>query len=375
MATKSAVQFGAGSIGRGFVAQILHASGYDVIFADVDDEIIAKLQSTPSYHVREVGEEPRTSIVDGYRAINSRTHEDEVVAAIANADIVTTAVGEHILQFIAPAIALGLRARSDKRNNLTVIACEAGGTDILAAEVRKHAPAHNAVFANCAIDRIVPQQEGGLDVTIESYFEWAVERAPFKGNLPEIVGVTWVDDLAPHIERTLFTVKAAEAAAAYRGHDRGRVSIREALATAELQAEIRAMLAETMALLVAKQAFDPHEQRAFIEKTIARISNPQLPNTCERVGRNPMRKLSRNERFIGPAAQLAELGLPTRNLLGAFGAALRFDVRSDEESIDLQELLNSGLSADELAARITGLSISDPLYPDVVEVIEARLNR
>ncbi|MCU1556083.1 MAG: mannitol-phosphate 5-dehydrogenase [Microbacteriaceae bacterium] len=376
MAKKTAVHFGAGNIGRGFVAQFLHASGYEVIFADVDDTIIAELQATPSYHVHEVGEESRSSVVDGYRAINSRTHEDEVVAAIAVADIVTTAVGARILQFIAPVIAKGLDARGKAAQKLTVIACEnaLNGTDILAAEVRKHAPAHNAIFANCAIDRIVPEQDGGLDVTIESFFEWVVDRTPFKGNVPDIYGVTWVDYLAPYIERKLFTVNTAHAAAAYHGIDRGWVSIREALATAELQAEVRAVLAETKALLVAKHGFDPDEQQAYIEKTLKRISNPHLPDTCERVGRNPMRKLSRNERFIGPAAQLAELGLPAWDLLNAVGAALRFDVPDDTESVELQALLRSGRSADELATAITGLEPGHPLFDYVVEVIELRLN-
>jgi mannitol-1-phosphate 5-dehydrogenase len=380
MANKTAVHFGAGNIGRGFVAQFLHESGYEVIFADVNDAIIAELQATPSYHVHEVGEESRSSVVDDYRAINSRTHEHEVVAAVAAADIVTTAVGARILRFIAPVIAKGLDARPAGLDRLAIIACEnaIGGTDILAAEVRKHAPSHNAIFANCAIDRIVPEQDGGLDVTIESFFEWVVDRTPFLahgGSTPDIFGVTWVDDLVPFIERKLFTVNTAHAAAAYHGIDRGWVSIREALATPELQAEVRAVLAETKALLVAKHGFDPEEQQAYIEKTLTRISNPHLPDTCERVGRNPMRKLSRNERFIGPAAQLAERGMPAWDLLNAVGAALRFDVPEDTESQELQALLSSGRPAEELAVEITGLAADHPLFPFVVEVIQLRLAR
>lgn len=385
MSKKSAVHFGAGNIGRGFVAQFLHASGYEVIFADVNDAIIAELQAADSYHVHEVGVESRSSVVDNFRAINSRTHEAEVVAAIAAADVLTTAVGARILQFIAPVIAKGLDARPAGAPRLTVIACEnaLGGTDILAEQVRKHAPAHNAVFANCAIDRIVPEQEGGLDVTIESFYEWVVDRTPFTTpsavkvgvQVPELQGVTWVDDLAPYIERKLFTVNAAHAAAAYHGIDRGWVSIREALATPELQAEVRAVLAETKALLVAKHEFEPDDQQAYIEKTLVRISNPHLPDTCERVGRNPMRKLSRNERFIGPAAELAERGMPAWALLNAVGAALRFDAAGDEESVQLQELLSSGLPATELAVAITGVEPDHPLYPHLVEVIQLRLNR
>ena len=372
---KTAVHFGAGNIGRGFVAQFLHASGYEVVFADVSEELIGALQQQSSYKVIEVGEDAQTHVVDGYRAINSKTHEADVIAEIAAAEVVTTAVGARILQFIAPVIAAGLAARPADAPPLIVIACEnaINGTDILAAEVRKHHPASNAVFANCAIDRIVPEQHGGLDVTIESFFEWVVDRTPFAGTTPEIYGVTWVDDLAPFIERKLFTVNTAHAAAAYHGIDRGWVSIREALATPELQAEVRAVLEETKTLLVAKHGFSPEEQQKYIEKTLVRISNPHLPDTCERVGRNPLRKLSRNERFIGPAAQLAERGLPAWDLLNAVGAALRFDVADDTESVELQGLLASGSSAEELVTTITGLEPGHPLFAHVVEVVQLRL--
>ena len=371
------MHFGAGNIGRGFVAQFLHQSGYEVVFADVNQELIGALQAQPSYQVHEIGEGAEDHVVDDYRALNSATQEDEVVAAIASAEVVTTAVGARILQYVAPVIAKGLNARDANATKLTVIACEnaIGGTDILAAEVRKHAPAHNAVFANCAIDRIVPEQAGGLDVTIESFFEWVVDRTPFKGETPNLFGVTWVDDLEPFIERKLFTVNTAHAAAAYHGHDRGWVSIREALATAELQAEVRAVLAETKQLLTEKFGFSDAEQQAYIEKTLTRISNPELPDTCERVGRNPLRKLSRHERFIGPAAELAENGQEVWNLLNAVGAALRFDVPEDAESVELQALLASGATAPEIAATISGLTDDHPLFPSLVEVVQLRLDR
>jgi len=371
----TAVHFGAGNIGRGFVAQFLHESGYEVVFADVSDELIGALQAQSSYRVHEIGVGAKDSVVDGYRAINSRSDEAALIAEIAAADIVTTAVGARILPFVAPVIAQGLAARAADAPKLVVIACEnaIGGTDILRASVLEHGPASNAIFANCAIDRIVPEQHGGLDVTIESFSEWVVDRTPFAGETPDIVGVTWVDDLGPFIERKLFTVNTAHATAAYHGRDRGWTRIREALATPELQAEVRAVLDETKALLVAKHGFAEAEQQAYIEKTLQRISNPDLPDTCERVGRGPLRKLSRNERFIGPAAQLAERGLPAWDLVNSVGAALRFDAPDDAEAVQLQERLRSGAPAAELVTEITGIEAEHPLSPALVEVFELRL--
>jgi mannitol-1-phosphate 5-dehydrogenase len=67
--------------------------------------------------------------------------------------------------------------------------------------------------------------------------------------------------------------------------------------------------------------------------------------------------------------------MPAWDLLNAVGAALRFDVPGDEESLQLQELLSSGLPANELAVAITGVEPEHPLSPHLVEVIQLRLSR
>ena len=37
---KKAVHFGAGKIGRGFIAELLHDSGYEIVFGDVVDALV-----------------------------------------------------------------------------------------------------------------------------------------------------------------------------------------------------------------------------------------------------------------------------------------------------------------------------------------------
>ena len=135
-------------------------------------------------------------------------------------------------------------------------------------------------------------------------------------------------------------------------------------------AEVRAVLAETSALLVAKHGFDPAVQAAYLEKNLERFANPHLTDTVDRVGRQPLRKLSRNERFVGPAAQLIEGGTEPTALVRTMGAALRFDVAEDPESQELREQL-SDLSADEFTASVTGLDPAHPLYPLVLEEVRA----
>ena len=373
-----AVHFGAGNIGRGFVGLILHKAGYEVVFADVNGELIDALATTPSYVVTEVGDGARTWTVDNYRALNSSTHEADVVAEIASADIVTTAVGPNILRFVAPLIAKAIAQRSPDLAPLAVMACEnaINATDLLKAEVVKALPdaavADTAIFANTAVDRIVPGQDpdAGLNVTVESFFEWAIESTPFGAETPVIPDAHFVDDLAPYIERKLFTVNTGHATAAYHGFAAGVGSMSEAFSTPAIADEVRAVLAETKALLVAKHGFDPDVQQQYIDKNMVRFANPELSDTVDRVGRQPLRKLGRHERFVGPAAELAERGLGSDALVRTMGVALRFDVPEDPQSVELQQLLAS-VTAEEFVAQVTGLDVSHPLYSDVVEVVSA----
>ena len=374
-----AVHFGAGNIGRGFVGLVLHNAGYELVFADVAAPLIDALAASTSYQVREVGLGATTSTVDNYRAINSATHEADVIAEIATADVVTTAVGPNILRFVAPVIAAGLAKRDPSRAPLAVMACEnaINATDVLRNSVvdsiEDPSDLANAVFANTAVDRIVPGQSetAGLDVTVEAFFEWAVERGPFGKDVPDIPEAHFVEDLAPYIERKLFTVNTGHATTAYHGFLAGATSIAEAIAMPAVLAEVRAVLAETKELLVAKHDFAPEVQQDYIDTNLARFANEELTDTVERVGRQPLRKLSRHERFVGPAAELAELGLPSEALVRAMGAALHFDVPDDPQSVELLELLGS-LNSRDFVQQVTGLEPEHPLFAAVVAQVENR---
>ena len=382
--TKKAVHFGAGNIGRGFVACFLHNSGYEVVFADVADSLIDQINATPSYKVIEVGTEGTTeNVITNYRAINSKTHEADLIQEIATADVVTCSVGPNILRFIAPVIAKGIDQRSEDLKPIAVIACEnaIGATDTLAAFIKdpKNTPEHRleshgqrAHYANSAIDRIVPAQDPnhGLNVTLEKFFEWVVESGPFTSEShPEIKGINWVENLAPYIERKLYTVNTGHATAAYHGYNRSKRTVYDALQDKAILAEVRKALEETTSLIVAKHGIPLEEQKAYANKIIRRIGNPHLEDAVERVGRAPLRKLSRKERFVGPAAELAEKGEPCPGLLDAIEMTFRFqDVEGDDESKELAKIM-SEQTPDEIVQQVCGIQSSDKLHSSLVDIV------
>lgn len=363
----------------------MHNSGYEVIFAEVNDTTVAKLNAQKSYRVIEVGADGTTeSTITNYRAINSRTHEAELVREIATADLVTCSVGPHILKFLAPVIAKGIDARSTDLCPVAVIACEnaIGATDTLAEFIK--APENTspdrladydkrATFANSAIDRIVPAQDpdAGLDVKLEKFYEWVVESAPFKEwAVPDIKGINWVENLQPFIERKLYTVNTGHATAAYHGYNRRKSTVYDALQDRAIQEEVKKALANTASLITDKHGIPAEEQQAYVDKIVRRISNPHLEDAVERVGRAPLRKLSRKERFIGPAAELAEQGKDCSALLSAAEMAFRFqNVEGDQESFELAKIMEEK-APEDVVKQVCGLQPGEKLFPKVVEVVK-----
>lgn len=376
-----AVHFGAGNIGRGFVGLLLHEAGYELVFSDVSAALVDAINASTSYTVHEVGAGGVDKVVTGFRAINSAEHPDEVIDEIAGANVVTTAVGPTVLKFIAPVILAGLALRDPSSPPLQIMACEnaINATDVLRDLIREQAGdawdavSGRAVFANTAVDRIVPapQDNPGVDVTVEPFYEWAIERPPFGDDPPQIPGAHFVHDLTPYIERKLFTVNTGHATTAYYGARAGVERISDALAIPEIAAAVGATLEETSALLVAKHELDPRGLTEYRERILERFRNPALPDTVGRVGRQPLRKLSRHERFVGPAAEAAERGLPTTALVAAMGAALEFEDAEDPQSAEVRRMLRE-MDAAEFTARVTGLEPEHPLFERVRSVVAAR---
>lgn len=349
------------------------------------DALIDSINAQPSYKVIEVGTEGTTeSIITNYRAINSKTHEADLIREIATADVVTCSVGPNILKFIAPVIAKGIDQREAEAGPVAVIACEnaIGATSTLAEYIkdpRNTAPErlehHDARvrYANSAIDRIVPAQDPnhGLNVKLEKFYEWVVERTPFADcGVPSIEGINWVDNLAPFIERKLYTVNTGHATAAYFGYNLKKRTVYDALQDRYIRSQVEAALRNTTNLIVDKHEIPEDEQKAYAKKIMNRISNPHLEDAVERVGRAPLRKLSRKERFIGPAAELAERDEDCQALLEAAEMAFRFqNVEDDEESKELAKIMAED-DADAVVSKVCGLTKSEKLYPRVVEIVK-----
>jgi len=346
-----AVHFGAGNIGRGFIGALLSESGYFVVFADVDKKLIKELNSHESYEVHVLDEKERTEEIHSFTGASSQTNEVSHFIASPHTRIITTAVGPNILENIAPAIAKGLKERRvANAGRLNIIACEnmVGQTEALGKFVRSHLSeeentwlSENIGFANCSVDRIVPapsspHAENPLDVGVEDFSEWAVDQAALRAPIdPPVQGMTLTGSLQAYIERKLFTLNCGHAITAYLGFVHGLDRVDQALANEEVLEDVRGALREGGAALVKKHGFDAKEHERYVERVLARFANPKLHDDVERVGRQPLRKLAKGDRLLGPTVMAREYDLPIDHLARGIAAAFLFDVKGDPQSVEL----------------------------------------
>lgn len=363
-----AVHFGAGNIGRGFIGKVLADANVAVTFADVNAPLIDQLSHEQSYKVKVVGSHCQVDTVTHVTAVNSAS--PALIEQIVKTDLITTAVGPNVLDLIAKTIAQGLTKRFEAGNftPLNVIACEnmVRGTSHLKAEVMNYlSPAHAEQaeqligFVDSAVDRIVPPSEAAnedpLEVTVESFSEWIVDKGQFKGKVPQIQGMETTDNLMAFVERKLFTLNTGHIITAYLGSLKGHVTIKEAIEDEDIRQQVRAAMQQSGEVLIKRYGFDRDMHHAYIDKIISRFSNPYLRDEIERVGRQPIRKLGANDRLIKPLLGTLEYGLENKALLKGIAAAFKYVNENDPQAVELQaHLKQHGLRA--TLAHYSGLS-------------------
>lgn len=373
---------GAGNIGRGFIGALLEKSGYHVTFADVAENLISAINQRKSYTVHIQDKECAQWTVANISGISSANQE--LVDAIAgDCELITTAVGLRILPIVAKPIAAGIKARraAGSAQILNVVACENAirGTSQLRDAVYANLSGADldyakeyVGFADCAVDRIVPKAsfENPLDVAVEQYTEWDVEKAGWKGERPEIEGLGWVDDLDAYLERKLFTLNSGHAICAYLGALKGYRTIVESIADPAIGALVHQAMWESGEGLIKKFSFDPDAHHAYIERIFARFQNPFLADETTRVAREPIRKLAPTDRLMKPLMTAYGYGLNVDHLIFGAAAALHFNCPEDEQSVELMKAIEAE-GVEKTLEKYTGLKPGDALFTRILDVYRA----
>lgn len=377
---KTAVMYGAGNIGRGFIGQLLSQSGYEVVFVDVNDAVVAKLNADRRYPIRFVSNARTHEIeVENVRAVHGLDLE-RVAVEIARAEVMATAVGVNVLPRIAAPIAQGLARRWAEGNAapLNIVICE----NLIDAnrylkelvgealgEAERAWLGDRVGFVEASIGRMVPvmspeMQEGNLlRVWVEEFGEVPVDRDGFRGEIPAIRNLVPVSPFALYIHRKLFIHNMGHAITAYLGQRKGYRYVWEAVEDEEIARTTRAAMMESAQALAVEHGVPLAGLEAHVEDLLARFGNRQLGDTLDRVGRDLSRKLAPGDRLIGALNVCLRNGVEPRSICAGVAAALRFQ---DPAAGQVSALLSEH-GPEEVLERVCGLARGSWAWERILE--------
>jgi mannitol-1-phosphate 5-dehydrogenase len=376
----SAVIFGAGSVGRGFLGQLFTESGYGTVFVDVDETLVAAMARRGAYTLRLAGiDKVADHVIGPIRAVSG--HDiDWVANEVCQASLVATAVGARALQAIAAPIAQGLarRWRAGDARPLNIIICEnlhdaplrlRGFVEDALTEEDRALVASRVGFVPAVIARMAPvptRAQRAADVTFmvaEPYKVLPVDRDACVGDVPKVVGLYAVAPFEAYTARKLFIHNAAHAMLGYLGYQRGCAYGYEALDDPWVRVRLDEALDESSRALVVAYGLEPIVLQEHIAYLLLRFGNRALADPVSRLARDPLRKLAPEDRLVG-AARLAERhgivpkglawgiagGLAYRDLEDPHSVALQTRIASDGVARALEEV--SGIAAEETLGRL-----------------------
>lgn len=379
---RKAVHFGAGNIGRGFIGEILHENNFFITFVDSNEMLINALKSKQKYEIELANAEHTRIQIRNVTGVNNQKNPQEVVQAILEADIVTTAIGPNILTFISKIVAQGIQARrvAGIQEPLDIIACEnmIGGSEFFFDNIKRYLIAADLAyvrkyigFPNASVDRIVPNQshKNLLDVVVEPFKEWIIDKNKLKNTNFKLIGVKYVNDLGAYIERKLFSVNSGHATVAYMGAYYGYATISESLKDERVMHTLKCVQEETRTLLLTKWDFTEDDLMKYHEKIISRFTNEYIVDEIARVARTPIRKLGYNERFIRPIRELEKWQLPYVHHLNVVGKIFSYHDLMDTQALELHNKLHTRFLKD-VVKEVTGLTSEKLIKEVAISVIE-----
>ena len=345
------VIYGAGNIGRGFLARLIHESGFEITFIDITASLVEALNIEKEYPVRllfPAGQ--KDIIINNFIAINGGDTK-AVIKAIADAALVFTAVGTRELQAIAPLIAKGIvKNLSREAKPLDIIICEnlIDADQVLEKLIEKELscckinPKAMELFRQktglikATIACMVPIQTdimkhgNPLRICTEDYSILPVEKKAFKGEIPNIKGMEAHDNFDFYIERKFFIHNMGHSTCAYLGLYYGHKFIFESIKDENILLICENAMLESAVMLAQKYKVPIKDIYLHVQDLIKRFSNKALMDTCQRVGADTTRKLGPHDRFMAAIRCCEEINVKPFYITKGAAAALYHHIRENK---------------------------------------------
>jgi mannitol-1-phosphate 5-dehydrogenase len=351
------VIWGAGKIGRGFIADLYSNAGFKITFVDADAKLVEKLKNKKSYslcHMYSDGTSKCSKIGD-YDVLHiseaeklSRLMTDVAVLSVSVFPKHFEDVARDLAQFIQK------RKQDGVQSPLNMLLC----SNIFEPGVKMDKAIRSFLdeesisyyeqfigIAECIVIRMVvpPSErqlaEDELVVVTNGYPELIVDKAAWKGVLPDVPGIRMTDDIVAFEARKLFTYNMLHALYSYVGQRKGLQYVYDCTKDPEVQYIAQHALDEVLDAVKMQYNADQEDVAAWRRGVLANMANPSLHDELPRVGADPVRKLAREDRLTGAALLCMNNGMMPYYLVKAIAAGILYANEQDEKSLEIARYL------------------------------------
>ena len=303
---KKAIHFGAGNIGRGFIGPVLQDNNYEVIFVDVDERLIDKLNTSKEYKVFKLGNTKDNSInVQNVSAV-SLNNFSAISDILNEVTLISSSVGPKFVQDVFDVI-----NKVQFKNEVTFIAFE--NMYRASSTVQKNSEASNPYLTviDAVVDKIIPpQKKDSLDVIVENYGSIILDESKTKPL--EISDIVRYGHYEEEFIKKLWLLNGLHLQLAYFGISKGYKYIHEIYKSDEgKEFAIKASSELVNAFSLFAKKYDDLEK--FSLNINDRFSSDTINDELLRIARNPKIKFSENERFAKPLDILIQNDQPVES--------------------------------------------------------------
>ena len=380
--------WGAGKIGRGFIADLFSEANYHITFADNSDVLVKKLKANKKYNLFKLLSENESDkvTIKSFDAIHT-SEIDNLQCLLDEISLMALVVFPNAFDEVGEALAEGIikRANNNVNKPLDILVCTniMHPTAKLKESIVKHLDDDMKVYyekyiglAECLVIRMAVQpqkkliEEDELVVVTNGYPELIVDQTAFKGKLPNIKGLIFTDKIEAEEQRKMFTYNMVHALYSYIGITKGYEFVYECTRDEEVNQIAKYALDEIGQGLIKEFGFSEEDMARWNQRVLKNMANPILKDKLVRVGGDPIRKLKRTDRLTGAALLCRKNGIMPYYLAKAIGYGYLFCNQDDNSSMKIHKyvkmygLKNAVLEYSQLNQE-----------PDIVQLIFAHYRR
>lgn len=355
---RSVAIIGAGKIGRGYLADLFEEAGYHLVFINGSPATADKLSAAGQYTLFITDDKgTREKIIKGYEAYSSERDFDAVVKRLSEVELICVALypGAYpsVADQLAAAIALRVEGGSRDPMNVFFFVNKVFTARTMRALIEQRLTTDaQRVFFNESVGLIEAlTHRGGYNPTPEMLARDPLCIASSEGRVmpvgdnvigprPAVPTMQFLDRMEGRLVRKVWCGNMRHCTLAAMGRLRGYTFTYECARDQYIRKCVDYASQEANFGVGEEFGFTQDEMREGVRINWEAMQNSQAKDDVCRVAADPLRKLSRDDRYIGPALLCLKHGrLPYFLARGAAHLFL-FENEADAAAVELRRIVD-----------------------------------